>query len=216
MYTSVINLTIKTWWYTKITWMMVGRRACLRPISKYPITINILSNIEQGIVSNIFRPTYTSCTITPTIFYSGVRVSGMGTIPNSPIITNSISWWSQQYTTFNLVMGGIVDGMRPISTSPFNINYFSPIARGRVAGLLWPRPTSTNTSSVITRGICSVCKIPMSTTSVMSRGRLAGLKIPMPTDLLIRRHFKTFFLRNSIVLITAVGGRMAGIMILIS
>ena len=39
-------------------------------------------------------------------------------------------WWSQHSTMVTLVIGGIVDGMRPISTSPFNINSCSPIEIG--------------------------------------------------------------------------------------
>ena len=48
------------------------------------------SNIEQGIVDDIFRPTSISLTITPTIYYLGVTVAGMVHISNFPITTSSI------------------------------------------------------------------------------------------------------------------------------
>ena len=129
-----------------ITWMMGDKRAGTRLRSTSPNTINNLSNIEQGKVVDIFRPNYMSCNTTPTISSMGVRVTGIGTIYNSPITTNSISWKSQQSTTFNLVMGRLVAGLIHIYISPFNINSCYPIAKVRVAGLLWPRSTSINTS----------------------------------------------------------------------
>ena len=191
-----------------------------------------LSNIEQVRVVDLFRHTSISYTVTPTISSSGWRVDGMGPMSNSPITTNSISWKSQQSTTFILVMGGIVAGLRPISTSPFNINFCSQIARGRVDGLLWNTSTSINISSVITRGIVdgqtwptpttyainwgrvADILIPMYktfTTSVIMRERVAGIKRAMSTALLYQRQFMNFLFRNFIIIITTEEGRMAGL-----
>ena len=176
-------------------------------------------------------------TVIPTIFYLGVRVAGLGPIYNSYITTKSISWKSQQYTTFALVGGGLVDSQRPISTSPFNINYFYTDARGRVAGILWPRSTSINipstimrvrvagrtlptpTTSTITWVRVDVRNIPMSklfTTSMITWGRVAGLKRTIYTPYLTWRKFKDFFFRNFVIIVRMVGRRMAGIMIPIS
>ena len=148
------------------------------------------------------------------------------------ITTNSISWKSQQPTTFILVMVGIVAGIRPISTSHFNINLCSPIGRGIVAGLLWPIFTFINKSSAITRGRLYVQTWPTSTTSANNWCRLAGLLIPMSTTfmtykitwwivvglkiptsatLLSRRHFNTFLFRNFSVVVATKGGIIYGI-----
>ena len=56
---------------------------------------------------------------------------------------------AQQYTTVTWVTGGRVAGLRPISTSPVNIKYFSTIAKGRVSGLLRPIPNSTIFTTLI-------------------------------------------------------------------
>ena len=116
--------------------MMGGKRDCPRPISTSTNTITTLSNIEQGRVVDLFGPTSISCTVTPTIYYSGGILAGLGPILKYPITTNSIYMKSQQSTTFTLVMGEIVVGLRPISTSPFNKKYCLLIDRGIVAGLL--------------------------------------------------------------------------------
>ena len=222
MYTSTIT----------ITWMAGGIRDGPRPISTPPTAVNTFSNIEQGVMVDIFRPTFKSWTITPTISYWGVRLSGMGPIPNSLIITNSISWKSQQYTILTLVIGVTVAGMRPISTSPFNTKSCPPIARGRVAGLLWNISTPINISSVITGGRVAGknwptttaymltwgrvggLKRPMSTTlttSVITWVRGAGLKVPMSNNSLSWIHLKKFFFRTFIVVVTIAGGIMGGI-----
>ena len=232
MPTSVINMTIKTRWSTIINWMMVGRGAGPRPRSISHNAIKTFSNIEQVIVVDLFSPTSMSFTLTPTISSSVGRVAGVEPISNSPITINSISWKSQQYTTFTLVRGWIVAGRRPISTSPFNINSCYPIARVRVAGLLWPRSTYINISSATKRGRVAShtwptpktstitwwsvagLKRPMSTTfttSTMTWVRVAGLKRPMSMTLLPRRHFKTFFLGNFVSVVTTAGIRMDGI-----
>ena len=91
MSTSVITITIKPQLYTKIT-LMIGRiRDGLIPISDYSITINTLSNIEKVRVADLFRPTFTYCTITPNISSLGGRVDDLVPISNSPITTNSLS-----------------------------------------------------------------------------------------------------------------------------
>ena len=93
--------------------MMGRRRAVLRPISTSPITMNTLSNIEQGIVSDILRPTSASFIITPTISYLVGRVACMLPISNSPITSNSIF----------CILRGKLDGIFiPISMSTI-INY---------------------------------------------------------------------------------------------
>ena len=80
---------------------------------------------------------------------------------------------------FTLLMGIIVAGLRPIFTSPFNINSWSPIARVRVTGLLWPRSTFINTFSAITRGRFSGQTWLTPTTSAITWGRVTGLLRPM-------------------------------------
>ena len=230
--TSDINRTIKKW-SMMITWMMGGRRFGPRPSSSYTNAINTFSKIEQGGVVDIFRPTSMSCTFTPTIYSWGGRLAGLVPISNSPITINSISWKSQKSTTFTLVRVGIVAGRRPKSTSPFNMNYFRPIARGRVAGILWPRSLSINISSVIKRdrvagntwptstisvitwGRVASILIPLSTTfttSTVTWGTVAGLKRPMSATLLTRRHFDKLFFRTFNVVVMLAGGRMDDIM----
>ena len=180
MSTSVITITIQTRWSTMIIWMMGGIRVGLIPIYTSPNSINTLSNIEQGLMVDIFRHTLMSWNIIPTISYLGVIVDGLRPIPNSPITTNSISWKIQNTTTFTFVIGVIVSGLRSIPNYPLNNNYYSPIARGRVTGLLWSRFTSINISTVITRGIVSGQTWPRSTTFAITWGRNSGLLRPMP------------------------------------
>ena len=123
--------------------------------------------------------------------------------------------WSQKSTTVTWVMGGKVSGLRPIFTYPFNINYCSLVARERVGGLLWPRSTPTNITTmippVITIGRVAGLKIPMSTTSAITIRRVDGLKGPMPTDFISQRQSKNFLLLYYIVVVTAVGGIMASL-----
>ena len=195
---------------------MGGRRAGLRHIFMYPIAINTCSSIVQGRGVTLFRHLSLSCTIIPDIFSLGGRVSGMGYISNSIIITNIISCRSQQHTTFTLVIGVVVAGLIPISTSPLNINSYSPIEIVIVAGLLWPRSTFISMSPVIKIGIVAGIKIRMSTTSVITRGIVAGLKRPVSTTFLTWRHFKTFFFINFIIVATNVGGRIYGFKIPLS
>ena len=72
---------------------------------------------------------------------------------------------------------------------------------GIVAGLLWPRSTSTNITTMIT--------------SAITRGRVVGLKRPMSTSSVTQIHYKTFDIRNFIY-VMIVGIIMAGLMIQIS
>ena len=137
------------------------------------------------------------------------------------------------FYTFTLDMGVIVDGLIPIYTSYFNIKSCYHIARGIVAGILWPRSTSINISSTITSGILDGQTWPTSTTSVINWGRaddllrpmsttfttstiarrrVDGLKRPMYMTFLTQRHFNTFFFRTFIVVVTTVGGIMDGLM----
>ena len=211
MSTSVITITIKTWLSTNITWMMGGRRGGLRDRSTSPVSINTFYNIEQWIEVDLLVSTSVSWTTTPTISSLGWIVSGLRPISNSPITNNSISWWSQKSTTFTLVVVWIVADLRPISTSPFNIKYFSPIARGTVAFLLWPRYTSTNISSVITRWRVIGQRIPTPTTSAITWGIVTGIKRPMYTTLLTQRHVNNFFFINFTTIVMMVGGITAGI-----
>ena len=220
-----------------ITWMMGGKRDGPRPISTYPNDINTFYNIEQGRVVNLFSPTYMSCTITPTISYSVVRMDGMGPISNSPITTNSISIKRQQYTTLTLVRGLIVAGRRPICTSNFNMNSCSHIARGRVSDILWHISTYINISSAIKIGIVAGRTWPKSTKSAITWGSVtgikthmsktftksaitwvivSGLKRNMSTFFLNERHFKTFFFITIFVSVTMDGRIMDGLMIPIS
>ena len=139
---------------------------------------------------------------------------------------------SQQSTTVTLVIGGILAGMRTIFISNFNINSCYPIARGILAGILWPRSTSINLFYTITRGRVSSHTWPMSTTSAMTWGKVAGIKRPMPTTFTIymitwgtvvglkrhmsttfltKIHFNKFIFRTFVVNVTTVGGRMCSI-----
>ena len=99
---------------------------------------------------------------------------------------------SQQSTTVTLVIGGILAGMRTIFISNFNINSCYPIARGRLAGILWPRSNFTNISSAITRGKLAGLKRPTFSKSTITWGRVAGLKRPMPTTFLTRRRLRYY------------------------
>ena len=208
MYNSVIIITLKPLLSNKITWMMGGRRDGLIHRSTYTSTIKIFSNIKQGWVVDIFSPTSTSCTVTPTISYLGGRVAGLGPVSKSTITNNSISWKIHQYNTLALVMGGIVTVLRPIYTSTFNINSCFHIARGWFFGLLWPRFVYINIYSTITRVKVSVQDWPTYISSMITSGRLSSLKRPIGANCLIQRHFKTFFFRTFIVFVTTVEGIM--------
>ena len=139
--------------------------------------------------------------------------------------------------TFTLVMGWIVASLRPIPTSPFNINYCSLIVRIRVTGILWPRSASIKISSMIRRGRVAGQTWPTSTTSVIGwvrvDGRLKpmsktfttstitwvrvdGINIPISATLLAQRNFNNSLFRTFIVVVTAAGGRMAGITRMVS
>ena len=222
----------KNRWYTLMTWMMGGRRAGPRPRSTYPNYINNFSNIEQVRVVDLFRPTYMFCTVTPTISSLGGIVAGMEPISNPPITTNIISWKSQHYTMFTLVRWLMVAGQRLISAYPFKIKSCYLIARGILAGILWPRSTSINLFYTITRGRVSSHTWPTSTTSAMTWGKVAGIKRPMPTTFTIymitwgtvvglkrhmsttfltKIHFNKFIFRTFVVNVTTVGGRMCSI-----
>ena len=200
---------------------MIGEsRDVQKPRSTSPIAIITLSNIEQERVVYIFRSTFISCTINPTISSLGGRVVVLGPISNSPITTNSISWRSQQLNMFTLVMRRIVAGQRNIFTSPFNTNSCSPITGGRVSVLLWIRFASCNISSAIMRGNIGWSKktyaqdhlitwvrvdgikIPIFTTfttSAIDWVIVSGLKWPMSTTFLTQRRFKTFFYINFMI-----------------
>ena len=171
-------------------------------------------------------------TVTPTISSLVARVAVLAHISNSPITTNNISLKSQQSTTFALVMGLIVAGLRPISTSPLNINYYYPITIGRVAGIFWTRSTYINRYSVITRGRVAGQNLPTSATSTVTWGRVAGLLRPMSkifmaytinwgrvsginrpisATFISWRNFRTLFFRTFVVVVTKTGRRMAGL-----
>ena len=229
--TSIITMTKKIRLYTMIAWMTGGRRAGPRPRCTSLNAINTFYNIEQGRVVDLFIPTSIFCTFAPNISPLVVIVAVMVHISNSPITANSISWNSEQSTTFILVRGVVVAGRRPISKSPFNINSCYPIARVRVAGILWRISTSINIFSAIRRGIVSGHTWPTSMTSAITWGRLAGLlrpmlktfttstitwvtvavlKRPMSTTFLPQRHFKNIFFGTFVVAVTTKGRRMAG------
>ena len=100
--------------------------------------------------------------------------------------------------------------------------------------LLWPRYTSINISSMITRFRVAGNTWPISTTSTIALGRVAGilrhlsnnfmitwrkvagLSRPMYKTLLTQRHFNNIFFGNFPVIFTMKWGRMAGIRIPIS
>ena len=69
----------------------------------------------------------------------------------------------------------IVSGIRPMSTSPLNINSCSHVYTGRVSGILWPRFASANISSIITRGRFSGQTLNTSTTYTITLGIVADL-----------------------------------------
>ena len=194
-----------------IAWMMGGRRVGMIPISTSINTIDNLSNIEQGRVIDILNHTSMYCTFTPTIYSPGGRVASMGHMFKYFITNHSISWKSQQSTTFNLVRGVIVSVWRPISTSPFNMNSCSLIAIGRVSGILWLRSTYINIYSAIMRGRVAGHTWPTSTVSVITWGIVAGIKRRMSMNLLTQRHFNILFFRNFVVNITTTGIRITGI-----
>ena len=86
--------------------------------------------------------------------------------------------------TSTLVMGLIVAGLRPISTSLFRINYCYIIVKVIVAVILWPRSTSINISSNIMRRIVAGQTWPNSTTSLINWVRVAGILRPMSITLI--------------------------------
>ena len=129
-------------------------------------------------------------------------------------------------------MGEIVVVMRPICTSPFNINSCFLVCRGRGAGILRTISTYINISSVIMRVIVAGQTWPKFMTSAITWGRFAGLfrptpttsttsainwvgmdglKRPMSNNLLSWRHFHTVLLRTFISFVSTTGGRMAGL-----
>ena len=59
----------------------------MRPRPTFPNAINTFSNIEQGRVVDLFRPTSMYCNITPNLLFLGGRVDGLGPISNSLITT---------------------------------------------------------------------------------------------------------------------------------
>ena len=61
-----------------------------------------------------------------------------------------INRYNQQSNRVTWVMGGLLAGMVPISTSPITINSFFHISRGIVAGLFRPRSTSDIINTYIT------------------------------------------------------------------
>ena len=120
---------------------------------------------------------------------------------------------------------------RPISNSSFNINSCYPIARGRMADILWPRSTPINFSSTIKRvkvaghtspasmistftwGKVADLKRPMSTTFTtytITWVTVVGLKRPMSTTLLTQRHFNKFFFITFVVAVITAKGKMDG------
>ena len=113
-------------------------------------------------------------------------------------------------------MIGILAGLRPISTSLFNLNYSSQILRERLAGLLLPRSISYNITNAIYSEIKREIVARMSTNSAITLGRVAGLNRPISTSFINQRHFKTFFFVNFIIIVTKLGEMVAGIMRLIS
>ena len=224
MFASVITIPIKTWLSTNTTWRIGGKRAGLRLISISTFTKNNVSNIEQGRLTDIFRPTQMSCTITLDIYYLGGRVPGTVPISNSTITINSI------YCIVRVKVAGL---FRPVSTSTIinsditllffmNILVYKTlrywwiqkyimvalVMRGIMAGL---RPISTypfkiNDCSPIVRGrlACLLWRRSTSTniSSAIMRGRVDGLKrlMSMTSEITwgrvagLKRPMSTYFL----------------------
>ena len=120
---------------------MVGIGDGLRPISTSIININTFSIIVKILLDDILIPTYTDCTITPTIT-SFVFVN---TIINMARITG----YTQQSTMVNYGMGVILSVLGSISTFPITTNSFSHIARVKVPGIFRPGSTSAIINSYI-------------------------------------------------------------------
>ena len=165
-------------------------------------------------IASLLRPKSMSSTITTTINSFVVMKTSMKMKRGNSSM--------QQSTIVTWVIGVIVDGLIPISTSYFNIKSCYHIARGIVAGILWPRSTSINISSTITSGILDGQTWPTSTTFVITWGRAYGLLMPMsktfttstitwrrvdglkrPMSITFRtqRHFNTFFFRTFMLLL---------------
>ena len=119
-------------------------------------------------------------------------------------------------------MGRNVAGLRYVSTSSVNIKYWSTIGRGRLAGILILRSTSTivtkNINSTFVWRIIAGLVRPISTSnivttlikSVIAIGRVSDLKIPMSTSSITHRNSKTLKLWNTII-VTMAGGIMSGL-----
>ena len=196
---------------TMVTWVMGWRVTGLGPVSTSSVTTNSFSYIARGKFSGLFRTISTYVVINSYILpkFSIIATSVFHPISiiktditllvfmNIFIYTKRINYQSQKSTTVFCVIGGRLDFLRPIITSPFNINPCYMIDRVRVSGLLWPIFTSTNITTMIT--------------SAITRGIVYGINWPMYASLITTIHFKTFFFINFIVF-TTVGGIMAGIM----
>ena len=74
--------------------MMGRRRSGLRPRSNSTNSISTLFNVEQVRVVDIFGPNYMSCNTTPTIYYLGGTVDGLGVKePHMGIKGTDINLW---------------------------------------------------------------------------------------------------------------------------
>ena len=216
--------------YTMVTCVVGLGVAGMVPIYTSYIINNSLSHISIGKVAGLFISSSTSAIIKsfipPWVTIIKTYISPPSIIiityitllsfMNLFLYTTRWNWQSQQFNTFTWVMEGRVAGMRPISTSTFNINYCSLIAIGIVDGLLWPRSTSTNITTMISFAI--ICgrlaglKRTMSTTSSIAWGIVSGLKRYISTYFFTQRHLNTFLSVNFIVVVATVEVRMAGFM----
>ena len=108
---------------------------------------------------------------------------------------------STSYLITTWVMGGIVDGMRPISTYPITINTFSITTRGVVSSPLVPISTSSIFTAFITTTINSNIVIVIVT----------GLWRNKSTSSITYKHTRTSIIIN-LISVTIVGGRMSGLL----
>ena len=121
--------------------MIGGRGDSLRPKSTSPITTSTFSIIVKKIVVDLLRPTFTSCIIPHTIIYF--------IFINTIIQMVRRTRYTQQSTITIWVVLVRVAGLGPIPTSTIATNSFSLIDRGKLAGILRPRYTSTIINSYI-------------------------------------------------------------------
>ena len=158
----------------------------LGPLSKYPITANIISLKK----STIYH------------FHLGYGINSYW--------SEAYIHLSLQHQPLFTYCEKRVDGL--LWTRSTSINISSVIMRGIVAGKTWPTSPTSVTNWYIVVGLLRPISTTF-TTSTINWGRVAGIKRPISTTSLSRRHFHDFFFRTFIDVVTTTVRRMSGLTI---